>query len=45
MAELTMMLFEEGFENNILCRTTNEWCQNGIICVFKGKSFLENWKD
>jgi len=41
MAELTMMLFENGPENNIRCRTINGWFKRDSYVSSKEKLFLE----
>jgi hypothetical protein len=41
MAELTMMLFEKGPENNIQCRTINGWFKRDSYVSSTEKLFLE----
>lgn len=41
MAELTMMLFEKGPENNIRCRVINEWFTRDSYVSSTEKLFLE----
>jgi len=41
MAELTMILFEEGPENNIRCRTINGWFKRDSYVSSKEKLFSE----
>ncbi len=41
MAELTMMLFEKGPENNIRCRVINRWFKMDSCVSSKEKLFLE----
>jgi len=41
MAELTMMLFERGPENNIRCRTINEWFKMDSYVSSTEKLLLE----
>lgn len=41
MAELTMMLFEKGSENNIRCRAINGWFKRNSYVSSKEKLFME----
>jgi len=41
MAELTMMLFEKGHENDIRCRTINGWFKRDSYVYTKEKIFVE----
>ncbi len=41
MAELTMMLFEKGPENNIRCRAINGWFKRDSYVSSKEKLLLE----
>ncbi len=41
MAELTMMLFEKGSENNIRCRVINGWFKIDSYVSSKEKLLLE----
>ena len=41
MAELTMMLFEKGPENNIRCRVINGWFKRDSYVSSKEKLLLE----
>ena len=41
MAKLTMMLFENGSENNIRCRAINEWFNRESYVSSKEKLMLE----
>ena len=41
MAELTMMLFEKGPENNIRCRVINGWFKMDSYVTSKEKLLLE----
>jgi CheY-like chemotaxis protein len=41
MAELTMMLFEKGPENNIRCRAINGWFKRDSYVSSKEKLILE----
>lgn len=41
MAELTMMLFEKGPENNIRCRAINGWFRRDSYVSSKEKLLLE----
>ena len=41
MTELTMMLFEDGPENNIRCRAINGWFKMDSYVSSKEKLFME----